>query len=538
MRSDEAFDASRERLGAASELAADLRARTAVAAAGAAEAQSGARDASGAEGAANAEAEGTDTGMVNAFAMLARRETNARRTPARRAPAAAASREAPQSPLSPAASPQPQQQPHGTPPEAPFSPTVATRGGRFNAAARCHVAQRFLPTAARTVVDSRACRGYIGRFSHDGSTFVAGFQDSQIRLYDVDADWRVKKDISARSVQWTVTDVDLSPDGRALAYASINPTVRLASLADSTARVSEANITDVHENLDMLSMQQMEEGMNLGVWSCRFSSDGATLLTGTSQRSCMLYDMGAMRVRQWIYAHADDVNSVCFADEGSHIFYSASDDGTAKVWDTRTPGAQRGASLRGDPVGVLVGHAEGLTHIDSRGDGRYACTNSKDQTLKLWDTRRMGDAEEHATRCRARRWPPAGVPRFRGWDYRWMRYPGTNLRFNHPSDCSVATFRGHGVLQTLIRCYFSPAATTGQRYIYTGSHCGDVHIYDILSGRCVDKCADLHRHPVRAVSWHPTMPVLASVGWDGLVCRWGARGAGGGARRPTDSTPC
>jgi WD repeat-containing protein 23 len=31
------------------------------------------------------------------------------------------------------------------------------------------------------------------------------------------------------------------------------------------------------------------------------------------------------------------------------------------------------------------------------------------------------------------------------------------------------TYRGHAVLQTLIRAYFSPARTTGQRYIYSGA---------------------------------------------------------------------
>jgi hypothetical protein len=42
---------------------------------------------------------------------------------------------------------------------------------------------------------------------------------------------------------------------------------------------------------------------------------------------------------------------------------------------------------------------------------------------------------------------------------------------------SVQAFRGHSVLQTLIRAYFSPAHTTGQRYVYTGSADGSVRIY-------------------------------------------------------------
>ena len=36
------------------------------------------------------------------------------------------------------------------------------------------------------------------------------------------------------------------------------------------------------------------------------------------------------------------------------------------------------------------------------------------------------------------------------------------------------TYRGHSVLQTLLRCHFSPEFTTGQRYIYTGCAAGRV----------------------------------------------------------------
>lgn len=39
------------------------------------------------------------------------------------------------------------------------------------------------------------------------------------------------------------------------------------------------------------------------------------------------------------------------------------------------------------PVGVFAGHRDGITYIDSRGDDRYVLTNSKDQTLKVWDLR-------------------------------------------------------------------------------------------------------------------------------------------------------
>jgi WD repeat-containing protein 23 len=53
------------------------------------------------------------------------------------------------------------------------------------------------------------------------------------------------------------------------------------------------------------------------------------------------------------------------------------------VWDRRC------FAQRGRPAGQLVGHLEGITFIDSRRDGRYFISNGKDQTIKLWDIRKM-----------------------------------------------------------------------------------------------------------------------------------------------------
>ena len=54
-----------------------------------------------------------------------------------------------------------------------------------------------------------------------------------------------------------------------------------------------------------------------------------------------------------------------------------------QVWDRRYVNA------KGKPAGVLMGHLEGITFIDSRGDGRYLISNGKDQAIKLWDIRKM-----------------------------------------------------------------------------------------------------------------------------------------------------
>lgn len=65
------------------------------------------------------------------------------------------------------------------------------------------------------------------------------------------------------------------------------------------------------------------------------------------------------------------------------------------------------------PSGVLVGATEGLTYVDTKGDGRYILANGKDQAMRLWDLRKMrtwGEIQDA---------PDAKVEYgLRQWDYR------------------------------------------------------------------------------------------------------------------------
>ena len=62
-----------------------------------------------------------------------------------------------------------------------------------------------------------------------------------------------------------------------------------------------------------------------------------------------------------IQSHDDDVNTVAFADATSQILFSGGDDGICRVWDRRTLDESHPK-----PVGVLAGHRDGITFIDSR----------------------------------------------------------------------------------------------------------------------------------------------------------------------------
>ncbi|KAK4748900.1 hypothetical protein SAY87_015486 [Trapa incisa] len=376
--------------------------------------------------------------------------------------------------------------------------------GRFSTSDNCHIVSRFLPTYGPMKVDNFRSRAYVSQFSVDGSLFVAGFQRSQIRIYNVEKDWKVQKDIVARSLRWTITDTCLSPDQRFLVYSSMSPLVHIVNI-QLAGTESLANITEIHDGMNFSVDDDEDE--EFAIFSVKFSIDGQELVASSADNCIYVYDLKANKLSLRIQAHSSDVNTVCFADESGHLIYSGSDDSLCKVWDRRCLGS------RSQAAGVLTGHLEGVTFIDSRGDGRYLISNGKDQTTKLWDIRRMASNASHHRRQES------------DWDYRWMEYPAYARNWKHPNDLSLATYRGHSVLCTLIRCYFSPVFSTAQRYIYTGSSDSSVYIYDLVSG---DQVAKLNYHdaPVRDCSWHPIYPMLVSSSWDGAIVRWEFPGDG------------
>ncbi|KAL6970338.1 L14B [Sarracenia purpurea var. burkii] len=261
---------------------------------------------------------------------------------------------------------------------------------------------------------------------------------------------------------------------------------------------------EIHEGLDF----SVDDDGEFRIFSVKFSTDGRELVAASSDESIHVYDLEANKLSLRIPAHSSDVNAVCFADEGGHVIYSGSDDNLCKVWDRRC------LVTRGQAAGVLMGHLEGITFIDSRGDGRYFISNGKDQAIKLWDIRKMSSNVTCSPSLRDYE-----------WDYRWMEYPDRAKNRKHPNDQSLATYKGHSVLRTLIRCYFSPAYSTGQKYIYTGSTDSSVYIYDLVSGAQVARL-DYHEDPVRDCSWHPFHPTLVSSSWDGVIAQWEFPGNG------------
>lgn len=245
---------------------------------------------------------------------------------------------------------------------------------------------------------------------------------------------------------------------------------------------------------------------DFGIFSVKFSIGGSELVAGCNDGFIRIMDLSRALVSDKVQAHKDDINSVCFAGgagEAADVVVSGSDEvGTPlKVWDRR---------ILHSPVSVLLGHQSGITHVSPRGDGRTILSVSKDQTIKLWDLRKVSSNAAISS---------ASETRWKHFDYRFEANPSIFKHNLHPNDCSINTFYGPVVLQTLIKANFSPLETTGGRFICSGSADGCVYIYDVLTGEVVDRLSG-HKAVVRDVSWHPSKSLIASASWDGIVKMW------------------
>lgn len=379
------------------------------------------------------------------------------------------------------------------------------------------MAQDMIPTSQADMVVHYQAPVYCGQFSEDGNFFYACVKDFKVRMYDTSNpyNWRYYKTVNYPWGQWTLTDAHLSPDNKWLAYTSLQSHVCFAP-------------TDPNDKGDPYSLDLGSGSRGTGwggwrsrgfaIWSIRFSGDGRELIAGNNDSSIIIYDIESRQVLHNIRGHEDDVNAVCFADpKDPHIIYSGSDDQVIKVWDRRSMGDGREA-------GAFVGHIEGLTYLDSKGDGRYLLSNGKDQTMKLWDLRMAMSTQRYEDLN------PRQHTAHADYDYRVEDYDMDNW-FPHPNDNSVVTFRGHKVQGTLIRCHFSPPGSTNSRYVYSGSQDGKIYVWnmDATLKATIDVSKATHtagRAPgggnrwrrahhdgwggcVREPYWHPNAPIIA-----------------------------
>ncbi len=196
-------------------------------------------------------------------------------------------------------------------------------------------------------------------WSPDAKRLVSTSDDGTARIWDVAGNQLAVLD----GQQGAVTRALWSPDGKLIAATGANGTTTIWSVADQ------------NPTLLFTLTGHTKKVNNLTWWGDRISDYSTQeIVTASDDGTALIWDANKGTLLFTLSGHKGAVNYAAFSADGKRIV-TASTDSTARIWDAKT-----GALLF-----TLSGHKANVIRAVWNGDNTRVATASADNTVKVWD---------------------------------------------------------------------------------------------------------------------------------------------------------